>query len=1154
MTVTVISPTPQASRPSASCVDIVAVHGLDENGTTAWTHPGTQCFWLRDLLPSDISDARVLTFSYKADATSFFGSASADRILHNSQTLLEELNAERELEDCTERPIIFLCHGLGGIIVKKALAISATSTSAKLAHLHSIITSTFGLIFFGTPHEGIEKGKWCLLLRGLKGILKEQSQLFAAIEKNSETLQNITEQFTPLVKQFYIHNFWETVATARGLTKSYVVSPISAAPAWEDTGRSGLPATHSQMCKFSDGDEPCYRMVRGVLRRYTTKAGPVISKRSQDAKQYLRAQRQHEVAEILTFDIHNENKAVHLTWSATKDSPNKHYLVPFTVSKNYTGRDQLARCLQEKILAPNKHQKRFVLYGLGGSGKTQFCLKFARDNRDNFWGIFWVDASSPEHAEQAFSNLARIGRMEERFESGMYWLSKQEMPWLLVIDNADDAEFDYARYFPSGGKGSILVTSRNPECKVHATIGFEEFKSLEEDDAITLLLRAALVESVQERKTRDTARPIVKTLGCLPLALIQAGASIRQNICSLEDYLDVFKSYKKRIFSNKLHQGRGPYEHTVFTTFEVSFNKIKGLETAESIDAIEILHVMAFLHFDHVPESIFEKAWDSLQREANTKGAGSLVDKIVQVLGDFVAISSGYEGWFTPLTEGRLPRILNQTGRKWDKLRFRNAILILRSYSLIFGNLTGDGYSMHPMVHFWARERLQPRAQKLWAGIASRILAASITSRSEESEVVYRRLLVPHIDSCLKSEPRDSRRGLEFDHASLGQFARFASVYAEAGRWVDASGIQEQILQYQTTTLGQNSVEALDAMAELAQSYWNSSQMARALEIQTSLLDLVTKRLGPYDPKTLLAMDNLGRTCWLCGMTSKADEMGKRALEGLAKIVGPDHPYTLSAMHNYGRARMHLGNFKEAQILQVQAWKGRMRLFSDTDLDTLETMQDLGMSCLALGEIDEAERLVSHVLDARKRILGQEHAHTLWSINDLSKVYCAQGYSKDAVALLVPTLEVAIRTLGQFHIGTFMTIFNLAHAHRLSGQVEEAESFLTELISAETKALGPTHPDISSAKLELAQVWRQKGGWSQAERLSHEVFETRSKMFGQNNFRTIQAREQLYAIYQASGRPDAALLRKALVEDTPDNTLQADKEQIKRQPSRSSTM
>ncbi|RJE21192.1 hypothetical protein PHISCL_06468 [Aspergillus sclerotialis] len=1147
MTVTVVSQSSQYLKKSALSADIVAVHGLDENGTTAWTHPETQCFWLRDLLSSDIPDARILTFDYKADVTSFFGSTSADRILHISQTLLEELNADRELEDCTERPIIFLCHGLGGIIVKKALAIAATSTSAKLAHLHSIVTSTYGLIFFGTPHEGIQKGKWYLLSRGLRGVLRDQSQLVAAIEKNSETLQNITEQFTPLLKQFYIHNFWETVETVRGLTKSCVVSSASAAPAWEDTGRSGLPATHSQMCKFGDRKEPSYRMVYGILQRYTKKAGPVISKRSEDAKRYLREQRQNEVDEILTFDIHDQNKAVHLTWGDTKDSQNEHFLVPFTVSKNYTGREQLARCLQEKILAPNKQQKRFVLYGVGGSGKTQFCLKFARDNRDNFWGIFWVDASSPEHAEQAFSNLARIGRMEEKLETGIYWLSKQEMPWLLVIDNADDAEFDYARYFPSGGKGNILVTSRNPECKVHATIGFEEFKSLEEEDAITLLLRAALVEGVQEKKARDSARPIVKTLGCLPLALIQAGASIRQNICSLEDYLDVFKSYKKRIFLNKLQQGRGPYEHNVFTTFEVSFNKIKGLKTDEAIDAIEILHVMAFLHFDQVPEAIFEKAWENLQHEGNTKGPGSLVDKIVQVLGDLVAVSSGYGGWLTPLAEGRLPRILTQTEKKWDKLRFRNAILILRSYSLIFGNMTADSYSMHPMVHFWARERLQPRAQKLWGDIASRILTASITSRSEESEVVYRRLLVPHIDSCLKSEPRDSRRGLKFDHASLGQFARFASVYAEGGRWVEASGIQEQILQYRASSLGQDSIEALDAMAELARSYWNSSQMAKALKIQTKLLDLIIEKLGPYDPKSLLAMDSLGRTCWLCGMTSKADELGKQAFEGLAKIVGPDHPYTLSAMHNYGRARMHLGNFKEAQTLQVQAWKDRMRLFNDTDLDTLETMQDLGMSCLALGEIDEAERLVSHVLDARKRILGQEHAHTLWSINDLSKIYCAQGYPRDAVALLVPTLEVANRTLGQFHIGTFMTIFNLAHAHRLSGQVDVAESFLTELVNAEIQALGQTHPDILSAKLELAQVWKQRGHWYQAERLTQEVFERRSKMFGQHNFRTVQAREQLFAIYQASGRPDnAALIRRTFVEDTTNNTSQSDEKGLLR--------
>jgi hypothetical protein len=43
--------------------------------------------------------------------------------------------------------------------------------------------------------------------------------------------------------------------------------------------------------------------------------------------------------------------------------------------------------LQESCLSPRlpKMQRRFVLYGLGGSGKTQVSLKFAQDNRDRYF-------------------------------------------------------------------------------------------------------------------------------------------------------------------------------------------------------------------------------------------------------------------------------------------------------------------------------------------------------------------------------------------------------------------------------------------------------------------------------------------------------------------------------------------------------------------------------------------------------------------------------------------------------------------------------------------------------------------------------------------------------------------------------------------------
>lgn len=66
---------------------------------------------------------------------------------------------------------------------------------------------------------------------------------------------------------------------------------------------------------------------------------------------------------------------------------NKHYCIPHNLSAIFTGRNEIIQEMFEGILATNvgktlSKQKRFVLYGLGGSGKTQACLKFAQDYRE----------------------------------------------------------------------------------------------------------------------------------------------------------------------------------------------------------------------------------------------------------------------------------------------------------------------------------------------------------------------------------------------------------------------------------------------------------------------------------------------------------------------------------------------------------------------------------------------------------------------------------------------------------------------------------------------------------------------------------------------------------------------------------------------------
>lgn len=65
---------------------------------------------------------------------------------------------------------------------------------------------------------------------------------------------------------------------------------------------------------------------------------------------------------------------------------NKHYWVPHKPNRYFTGRSDIFKHLSNDLIR-DRHfeqetQQIFVLYGLGGSGKTQISLKFAQDHRD----------------------------------------------------------------------------------------------------------------------------------------------------------------------------------------------------------------------------------------------------------------------------------------------------------------------------------------------------------------------------------------------------------------------------------------------------------------------------------------------------------------------------------------------------------------------------------------------------------------------------------------------------------------------------------------------------------------------------------------------------------------------------------------------------
>ncbi len=72
----------------------------------------------------------------------------------------------------------------------------------------------------------------------------------------------------------------------------------SAAPILDNTERSGIPASHSEMCKFESASETGYRTVVSAVMRYTREAPGMIEFRWEKADEMLSMQRSSEASEL----------------------------------------------------------------------------------------------------------------------------------------------------------------------------------------------------------------------------------------------------------------------------------------------------------------------------------------------------------------------------------------------------------------------------------------------------------------------------------------------------------------------------------------------------------------------------------------------------------------------------------------------------------------------------------------------------------------------------------------------------------------------------------------------------------------------------------------------------------------------------------------
>ncbi|KAJ7752697.1 P-loop containing nucleoside triphosphate hydrolase protein [Mycena metata] len=183
-------------------------------------------------------------------------------------------------------------------------------------------------------------------------------------------------------------------------------------------------------------------------------------------------------------------------------------------SRIFQGRQAMLDKMHQFFDTDSGNQHIYVLYGLGGAGKTQIALKFIEQS--SFSDVFLVDTSKVDTIEAGLKSIAVSKSVGDSAQAALRWLQSNHTRWLLFFDNADDPKINLNNFLPRCNHGNIIITSRNPELRSYGAHTL--VSDMEEADAITLLLRRANKESSEENLKLATG--IVKELYYLPLAII----------------------------------------------------------------------------------------------------------------------------------------------------------------------------------------------------------------------------------------------------------------------------------------------------------------------------------------------------------------------------------------------------------------------------------------------------------------------------------------------------------------------------------------------------------------------------------------------------------------------------------------------------------
>jgi tetratricopeptide (TPR) repeat protein len=741
--------------------------------------------------------------------------------------------------------------------------------------------------------------------------------------------------------------------------------------------------------------------------------------------------------------------------------------------------------------------------------KTEIAIEYCYRSwhKEPATQIFWVSCDNREKMDLSFKEIALRLALPGHDDADMnmtqlvcrHLQQHCSFPWLMVLDNADDAEIlengedALARHVPNFKHGSVIVTTRDREVgqaltgKAHRSLKIDR---LSPKDALKLF-RHRLPDDTKLDEPLELQ--ILSILEYLPLCITQAAAYIDVCDLNLQDYFSELSESEATLIKslNEEHRdfkrGRDT-PNSVLRAWKLSFDRIH----ARYKQASRVLSVMGFLDRQYINRDLLVGVVDNLHD----------LNRALGTLQGFCLIVP------EPSRESyRMHRLVQLATRFWcmaDRIVYE--ALALKLVSSRFCELANDPTSqmrLIPHAKLIESYRFQDTENNLNLAELQHCIAACYQQAGK-----YDLAAVACKEAYDKRATLLGKSHIDTLHTGglLGVIKRYQ------GQFKEACSLQYEILIGKELALGKDDPDTIDTVHDLADVYERQWQFDDAQPLTERALTARLARFGERHPKTLQSMMHLALLNRRRTHYDKSEVYYRRALTAYEAILGPDHESTLDCADALSSLLREWGRYKESTEVSQRVANGKKNNLGEEHPRTLLARNNLALSYWREGDLTRAEQEARDVCAMHDKLHRQDHIDALQAYSNLSIILLELTKYDEAEVLARRALAGRKALFGPDHLLTISTAAELAVILLDKGAYEESEQLALRVLAVREKVLGPRHPITLNTKFTLASVKQNTERSTEAIDILKFVLEARTEKLGANHPLTKQVADRLTSL------------------------------------------